>query len=366
MSVGDPLWQAVAAAGVIGASVVAGLVVRHVVVRRLEGWAQRTSWRVDDALVASIRGPMLLWFALLGAFAGSKLVTIPRDVTPFVDKALVAALILSVTLWLADLAVRLLVVAAMARGDGAARTTGLVQNILRIGVFSVGGLVLLGTLGISVTPILTSLGIGGLAVALGLQETLSNLFAGVHITVARNIRVGDFIRLETGEEGVVEDIGWRAARIRMLPNNVVVIPNSRIAQSIVVNYNLPSEDLAVLVDVGVHYASDLAHVERVTCEEAREVMRTVVGAVPEFDPFIRYHSFGDSSVDFTAILRARRFTDTFLVKHEFIKRLARRYAKERIVIPFPIRAINLDQEGADAMPGIGRPSRPVEVVHPPT
>jgi small-conductance mechanosensitive channel len=98
------------------------------------------------------------------------------------------------------------------------------------------------------------------------------------------------------------------------------------------------------VNVGVHYNSDLKKVEKVTCEVAKEVMRDVPGGVPEFQPFIRYNTFGDFSIGFTVILRAKEFVDQYLIKHEFIKRLQERYAKEGIIIPYPIRAINYEQE----------------------
>jgi small-conductance mechanosensitive channel len=125
----------------------------------------------------------------------------------------------------------------------------------------------------------------------------------------------------------------------MLANNLIVVPNAKLAQAIVVNHHLPSQDLAVLVDVGVDYASDLRHVERVVADVGRGVMRDVTGGVPEFEPFIRYHTFADSSINFTVILRAKEFVDQFLVKHEFVKRLHTRFNDEGIVIPFPIRTI---------------------------
>ena len=93
------------------------------------------------------------------------------------------------------------------------------------------------------------------------------------------------------------------------------------------------------MNVGVDYDSDLEHVERVTCDVARDVMRTVPGAVAQFEPFIRYHTFGESSIDFTVILRASEFVDQYLVKHEFVKRLHQRYRQEGITIPFPIRTL---------------------------
>jgi small-conductance mechanosensitive channel len=125
----------------------------------------------------------------------------------------------------------------------------------------------------------------------------------------------------------------------MLANNLVVVPNAKLAQAIVVNHHLPSSDLAVLVEVGVDYASDLRHVERVVTEVGRDVMAQVPGGVPEFEPFIRYHTFADSSVNFTVILRAKEFVDQYLIKHEFVKQLHTRFNAEGIAIPFPIRTI---------------------------
>jgi small-conductance mechanosensitive channel len=133
----------------------------------------------------------------------------------------------------------------------------------------------------------------------------------------------------------------------MLPNNVVLIPNDKLSKAIVVNYYLPDQELAVPVNVGVHYTSDLKKVERVTVEVAREVMKEVPGGVPQFEPVVRYHTLGDFSVNFTVVLRAKEFVDQYLIKHEFIKRLHERYAKEGICIPYPVRAINYEQEKAD-------------------
>jgi small-conductance mechanosensitive channel len=99
----------------------------------------------------------------------------------------------------------------------------------------------------------------------------------------------------------VTDVTWRYTTIRALPNNLIVVPNAKLASAIVTNYNLPETDMAVLVDVGVSYDSDLERVERVTSEVARETMRDVPGGMPGFEPFIRYHTFSDFSINFTAI-----------------------------------------------------------------
>jgi small-conductance mechanosensitive channel len=218
---------------------------------------------------------------------------------------------------------------------------GPLEIVTKIVMIAVGGMLILDNLGISLTPILTTLGIGSLAVAIALQDTLGNFFAGLYIKVDRPIEIGHYIRLQSGEEGYVERIGWRSTRIRMLPNNMVVVPNNKLVQDNITNYYLPDKELAVLAEVGVAYGSDLEKVERVTIEVAKEILQTVPGGVREFEPLIRYHTFNQSSIDFTVVLRAREFADGILLKHEFIKKLKARYEKEGITIPFPIRTVYL-------------------------
>ena len=322
----------------IVAAYAAGLIANRLVWRRLATLARRTDRRWDDAIVAEIEKRVPLWSLLLGTYLAAGFWTLSPNVRTALSGALFVLTIGSVTFLCASL------LAGFARQYGqtvqdALPVTTLTENVVRIAVMSIGVLIILNGLGLSITPILTALGVGGLAVALALQDTLANLFAGFYVTVARQLRVGDYVRLDTGEEGYLVDIAWRAARIRMLPNNTVVVPNAKLAQAIVTNYHLPETELAVLVKVSVDYDSDLEHVERVTCDVAREVMRTVPGAIPEFEPFIRYHTFGESSIDFTVILRAREFVDQYLVTHEFVKRLHQRYREEGITIPFPIRTL---------------------------
>ena len=177
-----------------------------------------------------------------------------------------------------------------------------------------------------------------------MQDTLANLFAGIHILLSRQVRPGDFIRLGSGQEGYVQDVTWRYTTIRQLANNLTIVPNTQLASAVTANFSLPDPQQAVALDVGVSYDSDLRKVELVTVEVGREVMQQVEGGVPDFVPFIRYHSFGDSAVQFTVILRGREYESQYLIKHEFIKRLHRRYREEGIEIPYPIRTVRLERE----------------------
>jgi small-conductance mechanosensitive channel len=234
--------------------------------------------------------------------------------------------------------------------SGVAGSATIFVNITRIAVVAIGILVLLQTLGVSVAPLLTALGVGGLAVALALQDTLANLFAGVHILASKTVQPGDYIRLSSGEEGYVVDINWRNTGVRQLPNNLVIIPNSKLAGTIMTNYHQPEQRMTILVQVAVGYGSDLEHVERVTTEVAEKVMAEVAGGVPDHEPAIRFHTFGESSVGFSVILGALEFSDQYLIKHEFIKRLHQRYLAEAIELPFPMRSVMLRREAGTVLP----------------
>jgi len=136
----------------------------------------------------------------------------------------------------------------------------------------------------------------------------------------------------------------------MLPNNTIIIPNSRVVNSQIINYYRPQKEMAARVQVGVSYDSDLDHVERVTVEVAREVLRDTPGGMKEFAPFIRYHTFGDFSINFTVILRVQEYVDRYLVTHEFVKRLHKRYNQEGIEIPFPIQTVQFKGEPVSLKP----------------
>lgn len=326
-------------------TVIFGYALRNVLFDRLSHWAGRTKTDVDDIVIAATKSPFIIWCLMLGIYFGLEISELPEEWVHMAGKMLLVLGIVSVSLVLSNISTKFIKVYS-AKVETALPVTSLTQNISRIAIFGIGVLIILNSLGISVTPILATLGVGGLAVALALQDTLSNLFAGFHIVIARQVKVGDYIKLESGEEGYVTDINWRTTKIRMLPNNVVLVPNAKLTQAIITNYYLPDKEMAVLVNLGVHYNSDLTKVEKVTCEVAKEVMKEVPGGISDFEPFIRYHTFGDFSINFTVILRVKEFVDQYLVKHEFVKRLHERYGKEGIIIPYPIRAINYEQEGA--------------------
>lgn len=334
--------------GLAVVGLLAGLVVRRTVFTRLARLAAETRSSVDDLVVAALRGPVVLLGAVIGLYVGLELAALPPPLTRVLERSLVVLVVVAVTWVVARLAAAY-VHAQTAPAHGTLPSATLLPNLARLLVLGTGALVVLETLDIKITPILTALGVGGLAVALALQDTLANLFAGVHILLSRQVRPGDFVRLGSGEDGYVQDVTWRYTTIRQLSNNITVVPNAKLATAVATNYYLPEREMAVLVQVGVAYASDLDQVERVTVDVGREVMREVQGGVPGFEPFIRYHTFGDSSIDFSVILRGKEYTDQYLITHEFIKRLHRRYRAEGIELPFPMRTVEIRGGGVPSV-----------------
>jgi small-conductance mechanosensitive channel len=222
---------------------------------------------------------------------------------------------------------------------GFERPPKLINLTISIVIFVIAIVVILGYFKFDITPLIAGVGLGALAIGLALQSTLSNFFAGMHLVSDRPINVGDFIELDENTSGNVEDIGWRSTRIKTLADNLLVIPNSKLAESNITNYSLPKQELSLWIPCGVAYESDLDKVEKVTLEVAREIQETVDGAVKDFEPGFRFKEFDDSNINFNTILRISEPLKKFQVRHEFIKKLKERFDKEDIEISWPIRKI---------------------------
>lgn len=316
----------------------------HPLVNRLRKKAEQTKYTFDEVLVSAIGTPLIIFFLALGlSFYIDAIPSLPKKWIKYTNASLIILFIFSGYLFVDRLMIEILRRYSK-KVDIISSSAGAIKTLYRAIILGFVFLIVLDRLKITITPFLASLGIGGLVVALALQDTLSNFFSGIYIFFDKPVRIGDYIMLETGQEGYVENIGWRSTRIRMLPNNILIIPNTKLVGSQITNFYLPEPEMAVLVQVGVSYQSDLGKVERVTIEVAKEVLQEVEGGVRDFDPFIRYHTFGDFSINFTVILRAKEYVNKYLIIHEFIKRLHKRYQQEGIEIPFPIRTVYMRNE----------------------
>ena len=307
-----------------------------------------------ELFLKAIRLPSILWCLVLGLFVAIEMVEMPRRLGAQLRTVLEAAIIVSVTFTVAGVLGSLAAAAGERRALGLGMT-GLVRTAVRGAIWLMGALVLLDALGVQITPLLTALGVGGLAVALALQDTLSNLFAGVHLLADKPIRVGDYVKIADTIEGYVVDVGWRSTRVRMLQNNVVIVPNKRVAESIIINYDMPERRMGLLIRVSVGYASDPDRIERILVEEAHAAALDVAGLLAEPAPSAKLiPGFGTYSLDFTLICQVTSFVDQFEVQHELRKRILRRFRAEGIEMPYPIQVV--ENRGSAGEPARGSPA----------
>lgn len=318
----------------IGLALVVGTAIRVFLAARLVRMATKTRRDWDDVLAVELKRRIPFWSLLVGLWLSLDYWPIQPRWATLVSRTISTLAIASVTLLLAAVATRF-VATYGPRVSPSVPVSGLTQNLVRFLVVTIGLLAILNGLNVDVRPALAALGVGGLAVALALQEPLSNLFAGIFVTLAGQLRIGDYVRLESGPEGFIRDFNWRSARLQTMAGHYVIIPNSKLAQAIVSNFSLPTRDALVTLDVGVDYGSDLELVERVAMEVASDVIKDVTGSVPDSPPVVRYHTFSDLSVKFSVQVRAREVPEQAVIKHELMKRLHARLAHEGVVLRPP-------------------------------
>ncbi len=335
---------------IITVSAIVAKLVSFILEKIVTKWVKKTKTTLDDEILKVIKLPVFLTILFIGTYIALMQLNILLAYHQEIQKIFTVVFILIATISVTRVingVIRWYTVEFALKTETKFDEQFLpVMRKIVIGfVYAIAiMLILRQVFGIEITPLLASMGIVGLAVALALQDTLSNFFAGVYLIADRPIRIGDYVELENGMKGYVEDIGWRSVRIKMLSNNYIIIPNSKLAQSIITNYYAPEQEMSIVVPCSVSYDSDLEKVEKVTIEAAKEIQQNVAGAVKNFEPFIRYNKFDDSNINFSIILRVEKFVDQYPVTHEFIKKLKARYDKEGIEISFPARNIYFKNE----------------------
>ena len=319
------------------AALAVGIFLNRLIDRKLHEKFTAEPDSFQQVFVNAIRGLPISFCSGIGLYWTITTIDMTPRVQTLLSNILLGIILFTVTRVIARTLVGMIDLHTQSSGANLPKTS-LLTNIVNIAVYAIGAMIILQSYGISVTPIITALGVGGMAVALGMQETLANIFAGLHLILSKQLRLGDYIRLSSGEEGCVTDITWRFTTVQAVTHNVIIIPNQKIASAILTNYSMPHQEISVAIPVGVSYDSDLDHVERVTLEVAREIMQKIEHTVAT-EPVVRFHTLADSSINFNVTLRSSQFTNQYPPKHEFIKALIRRYREEGIEIPFPVRTL---------------------------
>jgi small-conductance mechanosensitive channel len=343
------LWRSAWIEGLIGASlwIVGMLFVQAWVMRIFRRVAARTAWEWDDILVAALTWPVRIAIVAIGLTVLERALPLEKTWDRACDVMLASCIALAIVLFLDRIAKGFL--GRMAQRNAALKgAMGLALGGVRGGLIAIGALIVLDSVGISIRPLLASLGVGSLAVAFGLRETIADFFAGVSLITDRQLEAGHFIRLDSGEEGHVVRIGWRSTWLRTPQNNMMVLPNNKLGNAVIIITDLPSKALTITVDVLAPLDADLERIEGMAMEVARQAQRDMPDPSPD-EPVVRFIGFADSGVKMQVALQASSMKSSQEVRHLFMKRLTERFRKEGIALPYPARTLYF------ASPGYGGP-----------
>jgi small-conductance mechanosensitive channel len=323
-----------------------GMLLRRILFQALLSWSRRTESKLGELLTGTLRGPVVLWIIILALHVAAANSSLPaafqRPLHPTLEVLWLFSLI-SVASRFAGRAIRLY-------GEhvtGAQSVTSLTEKLVQTIIVVIGIMWALRVVfNLNLTPILTTLGVGGIAVALALQDTLSNLFAGFYVSISGLIHIGDYIRLNSGEEGYVTDINWRCTTMRTIGYNLVVVPNNKLGQAIYTNYFLPEPRMMMSVTFGVAYDSDIDKVEEILLDEAKSAVGKIPGLLGDPAANIRFNPGpGDWAPVFQVNFHVGQYSDQFLVQSELRKLLFKRLRKESIELNFPARTVQREQKG---------------------
>lgn len=324
--------------GILIIGVVSGFLLQKAVIDRLRKYYARKRKTSSRTLLNAIRGLTIFWTLLISIVVVNNLY---NDLIPGIDGTRILEIVFIFSLIYAFRKIMKEFLAYYTRTKKLPKTS-IFDNVSNLVVFLLAIFVVLTVLQIDINPFLTTIGIGAglgaLTLALALQDTMTNLFAGIVIIASKQINQGDYVRLQTGEEGYIADINWKNTIIRTLQQNIVIIPNKTLSSVVITNFSLPEKDMNIKLQIGVAYDSNLDKVEDVTKEVAKEIIEEFGGNI-DFEPKVRFHTFSDFSINFSLILRIEDFEQQFATQHNLIKRLHKRYKEEGIEIPFPIRTI---------------------------
>ncbi len=323
---------------IVFGGIVLGMVFKQVIHTRLKKAARKSDWEGDDVILDSVESQIVLWFFWAFLSLALRNIDIAEPFGIYVSNFLIIILIASVTHAGAKLIVGLLDLWSKKQGGGFPSTT-MFTNFVWVTVYIIGLLFILDALDISIAPMLTALGIGGLAVSLALKDTLTDVFAGLHILLSKKVQPGDFVSLDSGEMGYIQNITWRNTKMLERTNNIIQIPNTKLSNAIIKNYDSGDPSFSVKIPVGVGYDSDLDNVERIVLEVANELHQSMDQMNKNSTPSLKFRGFGESSIDFMVYFRGNKYGDQNPIIHEFVKKLHKRFNDEGIEIPFPMRTV---------------------------
>ncbi len=335
-------------AGALVASLLFAEALLFVFDKLFKGLVSRTQTKLDDVLFEASRGPTKLLFMVLAAYlAVDRFLGGPSAFGRPLDFYLLVGVIVAAAHFAASLLNAFMKWSIYEKGYRKGKTAffPMFRKIILLAVYAFAFTVILTLFGVEIGPLLASLGIAGLAVALALQSTLSNFFAGVYILADKPLKIGDYVSIgseSSGVTGFVKEIGWRNTKVQSFANTVFVLPNESVVNSTIINYTSSKDKgRGVLFDVGVDYSSDPDKVERLLKKAVEKAAKKDESIDSEYQTISRFQNFGDSALTFRLIFRVKDYTSRWAAESHVKKEILKLFRKSKVNVPFPIRTVYL-------------------------
>lgn len=216
----------------------------------------------------------------------------------------------------------------------------LIKSIINIFLGGIAIILVLNAWHVAIGPLLTSLGILGIAVGFAMQRTLSNIVGGVALVLDKCFRINDLVKMESGEVGRIAEVGLRSTKIVTVDNEMLIVPNSQLSNTMIINYAKPNNILRIRVPIAAAYGSDPNEVIKVVLDKVQK-LKTVL---PEPKPQARFTGMSDFSLDFELLFYIEDYKDRFTAKTEVLKKVYKNLNKAGIEIPFPTRTLYMEQK----------------------
>jgi small-conductance mechanosensitive channel len=301
--------------------------------------SQKTKTTLDDKIIKAIKLPIRYLSIMVGLYYAVDYINFDFNFKGITAEKILYVLLVLVVSYTISRLVKTFFIWYSEKNVNSKRSSKtmfvFLRKITSISVYVFALVFILGHFGVEIRPLLAGLGIAGLAIALGLQETLANLFAALFIVMDKSINVGDWIKLEDGTKAYIEDISWRSVRIREIGGNTVIVPNSLFVNQRISSYDYPESPFSTWIDVGVAYDSNLDKVEKIAIRAANNVIKNEQINLEENEPIVRFTALAESSINFILIIKVDEVQNEGKIKHELIKEVIKEFEKEKIEIPFP-------------------------------
>ncbi|HWF43560.1 MAG TPA: mechanosensitive ion channel domain-containing protein [Candidatus Kapabacteria bacterium] len=304
---------------IIAGALVIGILVERLLIRFIYRAFEKRDWKIGRRIIGSFNGIVTVWFGLAAFRSVLHDFPMKASALPLTEHIASAIFIVSIATLIARIGVAFIRTFS-SRHERAAPSVTLIENIVRSAIFLVGLLAIFRAFGVAITPLLTALGVGGLAVALALQDTLSNFFAGIYIILSKHLDPGDYIKLDSGQEGIIRDIAWRVTTIQTPLNTLIIVPNSKFSTSIITNFDRPDTSMNLAIELPLDSSTDPATFEQRAFHAVQETSQLLADAI-EGSPVLHYTAITPANATLQLLIRINDFTRGAEIKSEILKRI---------------------------------------------